>query len=151
MTKALRKYAGYAAFAAAALVVLVWMKMPSDALRSLVLSALSKNKADLLVRLETAELALPFGLTLTGLSVQPRDGRGPGLEAGTVTARAAVLPLMAGRLAFRVQATAMGGRVAQELRKLATLLAEADGVAESPVASGVRRLAFRLRAAARRP
>ena len=111
MSKALRKYAGYAAFAAAALVVLVWMKMPSDALRSLVLSALSKNKADLLVRLETAELALPFGLTLTGLSVQPRDGRGPGLEAGTVTARAAVLPLMTGRLAFRVQATAMGGRV----------------------------------------
>ncbi len=54
-------------------------------------------------------------------------------------------------VAEQLPVTAMGGRVAQELRKLATLLAEADGVAESPVASGVRRLAFRLRAAARRP
>jgi type II secretion system protein N len=111
MTDAFRKYGGYAAFAVAALLVLAWVKMPSDALRSLVLSALSKNKAGLQVRLDAAEWAFPFGLALTGLSVQPRDGRGPGLQADTVTARPAMLPLLTGRLALRVQAAAMGGRI----------------------------------------
>lgn len=111
MRKEFRKYVGYAVFAAAALLVIAWIKMPSDALRSLVLSALSNNKAGAQVRLEAAEVAFPFGLTLTRLSVQPRDGRGPGVQADTVTAHPALLPLMTGRLAFRVQAAAMGGRI----------------------------------------
>ena len=111
MTDAFRKYGGYTAFAAAALLLLAWVKMPSDALRSLVLSALSQNKAGMQVHLETAEWAFPFGLALTGLAVVPRDGRGPGVRADTVTARPALLSLMTGRLAFRVQAAAMGGRI----------------------------------------
>lgn len=111
MTDAFRKYGGYAAFAVAALLLLAWVKMPSDALRSLVLSALSKNKAGMQVRLETAEWAFPFGLALTGLAVVPRDGRGPGVRADTVTARPELLSLMTGRLAFRVEAAAMGGRI----------------------------------------
>jgi len=111
MTDAFRKYGGYAAFAAAALLVFAWVKMPADAMRSLVLSALSKNTAGLQVSLEAAEWAFPFGLVLTGLSVQPRDGRSPGVQAETVTARPAMLPLMTGRLAFRVEAAAMGGRI----------------------------------------
>lgn len=111
MTDAFRKYGGYTAFAAAALLLLAWVKMPSDALRSLVLSALSQNKAGMQVHLETAEWAFPVGLALTGLAVVPRDGRGPGVRADTVTARPALLSLMTGRLAFRVQAAAMGGRI----------------------------------------
>lgn len=111
MTDAFRKYGGYAAFAVAALLVFVWVKMPTDALRSLVLLALSKNKAGMQVSLEAAEWAFPFGLVLTGLYVQPRDGRGPGVQAETVTAHPAMLALMTGRLAFRVEAAAMGGRI----------------------------------------
>ena len=111
MANAFRKFGGYAAFAAVALLVLAWLKMPPDALRSLALSALSKNKAGMQVRLDGAEWAFPLGIVLKGLTLQPRDGRGPGLQADTVTARPAMLQLLTGRLAIRVQAAAMGGRI----------------------------------------
>lgn len=111
MKDAFRTYGGYAAFALAALLLLAWVKMPSDAVRSLVLSALSKNQAGMQVRIDSAEWSFPFGLALTGLSVQPGNVGGPGVRAETVTAHPALLSLMTGRLAFRVQAAAMGGRI----------------------------------------
>ncbi|NPV03917.1 MAG: type II secretion system protein GspN [Syntrophaceae bacterium] len=111
MKGAFRTYAGYAAFAVAALLVIAWVKMPPDTLRLLVLSALSKNKAGMQVRLDAAEWAFPVGLALTGLSVRPKDGRGPEVRADRLTARPALTALAAGRLAFRVEASAMGGRI----------------------------------------
>jgi len=111
MKGAIRTYGGYAAFAVTALLALAWVKMPSDAVRSFVLSSLAKNRAGMEVRLEAAGWAFPAGLTLTGLSVRPRDGGGPGVRADRLTARPALLSLAAGRLAFRVEAAAMGGRI----------------------------------------
>jgi len=111
MKGAFRTYGGYAAFAVAALLLIAWVKMPADALRSLVLSALAKNKAGLQVQLDAAEWAFPVGLALTGLSVRPKDGKGPGMRTDRLTARPALAALAAGRLAFRVEAAALGGRI----------------------------------------
>jgi type II secretion system protein N len=85
--------------------------MPSEAVRSLVLSAISKNQAGALVRFDTAEHAFPFGVTLTGLTVQTKHGRGLRFEADTVTVHPALLSLLAGRLALHIQAASMGGRI----------------------------------------
>jgi type II secretion system protein N len=111
MKEGFRKYGGYAAFAVAALLLFAWVRMPSDAVRSLVLSALSKNQSGVQVQIDSAEFAFPFGITLTVLSVQARNGRDRRVEADTVTAHPALLSLLTGRLAFRVQAAAMGGRI----------------------------------------
>jgi hypothetical protein len=75
MKEAIRKYGAYALFGLAVLVFFAWVRMPSEAVRSLVLSAISKNQAGALVRFDTAELAFPFGVTLTGLTVQTKHGR----------------------------------------------------------------------------
>jgi type II secretion system protein N len=111
MREALRKYGGYAAFAVAALIIFAWVRMPSEAIRSLVISSVSKNQAGIRVRIDSAELAFPFGVTLRGLSVQANDGRGLKFQADTVTAHPALFSLLAGRLAFRIQSAAMGGRI----------------------------------------
>jgi type II secretion system protein N len=111
MKEALRKYGGYAAFAVAALLLFAWVRMPSEAVRSLVLSAISKNQAAALVRVDSAELAFPFGVTLTGLTVQTKQGRGLRFEADTVKAHPALLSLLTGRLVLRIQAASMGGRI----------------------------------------
>jgi len=111
MKKAIRKYGAYTLFALAVLVLFAWLRMPSDAVRSLVLSAVSKNQAGILVMLDSAELVFPFGVTLTGLTVQTKDGRGLRLDAETVTAHPALLSLLTGRLALRIQAASMGGRI----------------------------------------
>jgi len=111
MKEAIRKYGAYVLFALAVLVLFAWMRMPSEAVRSLVLSALSKNQAGALVHVDSAEHVFPFGVTLTGLIVQTKDGRGLRIEAGTVTAHPELLPLLTGRVALRIQAAAMGGRI----------------------------------------
>jgi type II secretion system protein N len=111
MKEAIRKYGAYVLFGLAVLVLFAWVRMPSEALRSLVLSAVSKNQAGVLVRFDSAELAFPFGVTLTGLTVQTKDGRGLRVEAETVTAHPALLSLLTGRLALRIQAASMGGRI----------------------------------------
>ena len=98
-------------FALAALLLFAWMRMPSEAIRSLVLSALSKNQAGVQVRLDSAELVFPFGVTLTGLSVQATTAGDLKVEADTVTAHPALLSLLTGRLALRIQSAAMGGRI----------------------------------------
>jgi type II secretion system protein N len=111
MKEALRKYGAYVLFALAVLVIFAWVRMPSEAVRSLVLSAISKNQAGALVRFDTAEHAFPFGVTLTGLTVQTKHGRGLRFEADTVTAHPALISLLAGRLVLRIQAASMGGRI----------------------------------------
>lgn len=111
MKDALRKYGGYALFALAALVLFAWVLMPSEALRSMIRSALAKNQAGLIVRFDAAEHAFPFGITFTGLTVSAKDGKGPRIEAERVTAHPALASLATGRLAFRVRAAAMGGQV----------------------------------------
>jgi len=111
MKEAIRKYGAYVLFALVVLVFFAWMRMPSEAFRSLVLSALSKNQAGVLVHFDSAEHIFPFGVTLTGLTVQTQDGRGLRIEADTVTAHPALLPLLTGRVALRIQAASMGGRI----------------------------------------
>lgn len=111
MREAIRKYGAYVLFALAVLVLFAWMRMPSEAVRSLVLSALSKNQAGALVHFDSAEHVFPFGFTLTGLTVQTKDGRGLRIEADTVTAHPALLSLLTGRVALRIQAATMGGRI----------------------------------------
>ncbi len=111
MKEAIRKYGGYALFALAVFVFLAWLRMPADTVRSILLSALSTNQAGVQVRFDSAQLAFPFGVTLTGVSVETGGGRGLRVEAETVTAQAALLSLLTGRLALRFQATAMGGRI----------------------------------------
>jgi type II secretion system protein N len=111
MMEATRKYGGYALFALVALFIFAWLRMPSDAVRSLLLSALSKNPAEMQLRFDSAQLAFPLGVTLTGFSVQKKDGRGLRIDAETVTAHLALLPLLTGRVALHIQATAMGGRI----------------------------------------
>jgi type II secretion system protein N len=111
MRETIRKYGAYVLFALVVLVLFAWMRMPSEAVRSLVLSALSKNQAGALVHFDSAEHAFPFGVTLTGLTVQTKDGRGWRIEADTVTAHPALLSLLTGRVALRIQAASMGGRI----------------------------------------
>jgi type II secretion system protein N len=111
MKEATRKYGGYVLFALAVLFLFAWLRMPSEAVRSLLLSALSKNQAEVQIRFDSAQIAFPFGVTLTGFSAQTRDGRGLRIDAETVTAHPALLSLMTGHLALRFQATAMGGRI----------------------------------------
>ena len=111
MKEAIRKYGAYVLFALVVLVLFAWVRMPSEAVRSIVLSAVSKNQAGALVRFDSAELAFPFGVTLTGLIVQTKHGRGLRFEADTVTAHPALLSLLTGRLALRIQAASMGGRI----------------------------------------
>lgn len=111
MKESIRKYGAYVLFALAALVVIAWVRMPSETVGRIVLSVFSKNEAGVLVRFRTAELAFPFGVTLTGLTVQTKDGRGLQIEADTVTAHPALLSLLTGRLAFRIQTVSMGGRI----------------------------------------
>jgi len=111
MKEALRKYGGYAAFAVAALLLFAWMRMPSEIIRSLVLSALSKNQAGVQVRLDSAELVFPFGVALRGLSVQAADSGGLKVAADTVMAQPVLLSLLTGRLALRIESAAMGGRI----------------------------------------
>jgi type II secretion system protein N len=111
MKETIRKYGAYALFGLAVFVFFAWVRMPSDAVRSLVLSAVSKNQAGVVVRFDSAEHAFPFGVTLTGLTVQTKDGRGLRVEADTVTAHPALLSLLKGRLALRIQAESMGGRI----------------------------------------
>lgn len=111
MKEAIREYGAYVLFALAVLIVFAWVRMPSEAVRSLVLSAISKNQAGALVRFDSAEFAFPFGVTLTGLTVQTKHGVGLRFEADTVTAHPELLPLLTGRLALRIQAASMGGRI----------------------------------------
>jgi type II secretion system protein N len=111
MRETIRKYGAYVLFALVVLVLFAWMRMPSEAVRSLVLSALSKNQAGALVHFDSAEHVFPFGFTLTGLTVQTKDGRGLRIEADTVTAHPALLSLLTGRVALRIQAASMGGRI----------------------------------------
>lgn len=111
MKEAIREYGAYVLFALAVLIVFAWVRMPSEAVRSLVLSAISKNQAGALVRFDSAEFAFPFGVTLTGLTVQTKHGMGLRFEADTVTAHPELLPLLTGRLALRIQAASMGGRI----------------------------------------
>lgn len=111
MNEAFRKYGAYVLFGLVVLVLFAWVRMPSEAVRSLVLSVVSKNQAGALVRFDSAELAFPFGVTLTGLTVQTKHGRGLRFEADTVTAHPALLSLLTGRLALRIQAASMGGRI----------------------------------------
>ena len=111
MKEAIREYGAYVLFALAVLIVFAWVRMPSEAVRSLVLSAISKNQAGALVRFDSAEFAFPFGVTLTGLTVQTKRGMGLRFEADTVTAHPELLPLLTGRLALRIQAASMGGRI----------------------------------------
>jgi|WetSurMetagenome_2_1015567.scaffolds.fasta_scaffold20118_3 type II secretion system protein N len=111
MKEATRRYGGYVLFALAALLLFAWLRMPSEAVRSLVLSALAKNQAEVQIRFDSAQIAFPLGVTLTGVSVQKRDGRGFRIDAETVTAQPALLSLLTGHLALRIQAAAMGGRI----------------------------------------
>ncbi len=111
MREATRKYGAYVLFALAVLLLFAWLRMPSEAVRSLVLSALSKNQAEVQIRFDSAQLAFPFGVTLTGFSVQKMDGQGLRIDAETVTAHPALLSLLTGRLALRFEATALGGRI----------------------------------------
>jgi type II secretion system protein N len=111
MNESIRKYGAYVLFGLVALVLFAWVRMPSEAVRSLVLSVVSKNQAGALVRVDSAELAFPFGVTLTGLTVQTGHGRGLRFEADTVTAHPALLSLLTGRLALRIQAASMGGSI----------------------------------------
>jgi type II secretion system protein N len=111
MKEATRKYGGYVLFALAVFFLFAWIRMPSDAVRSLVLSALSTDEAGVQVYFDSAQIAFPFGVTLTGVSVQTKDGRGLRIDAETVTAHPAFLSLMTGHLALRIQAQAMGGRI----------------------------------------
>lgn len=115
MKEATRKYGGYVLFALAVLFLFAWLRMPSEAIRSLVLSALSKNQAEVQIRFDSAQLAFPFGVTLTGFSVQTQDGRGLRIDAETVTAHPALSSLVRGHLALRIQAAAMGGRIDGEI------------------------------------
>jgi type II secretion system protein N len=111
MKEATRKYGGYVLFALAVLFLFAWLRMPSEAIRSLVLSALSRNQAEVQIRFDSAQLAFPFGVTLTGFSVQTHDGRGLRINAETVTAHPALSSLVTGHLALRIEASAMGGRI----------------------------------------
>jgi type II secretion system protein N len=111
MKEATRKYGGYALFALAVLLIFAWLRMPSEAVRSLVLSALSKNQAEVQIRFDSAQIAFPFGVTMTGFTAQARDGRGLRIDAETVTAHPALLSLLMGRLALRIQAATMGGQI----------------------------------------
>lgn len=111
MKEATRKYGGYALFALAVLLIFAWLRMPSEAVRSLVLSALSKNQAEVQIRFDSAQIAFPFGVTMTGFTAQARDGRGLRIDAETVTAHPALLSLLTGRLALRIQAATMGGQI----------------------------------------
>jgi type II secretion system protein N len=111
MKEATRKYGGYVLFALVVLFIFAWLRMPSEAVRSLLLSALSKNQAEMQLRFDSAQLVFPFGVTLTGFSVQKKDGRGLRIDAETVTAHLALLSLLTGHVALRIQATAMGGRI----------------------------------------
>lgn len=115
MKEATRKYGGYVLFALAVLFLFAWLRMPSEAIRSLVLSAISRNQAEVQIRFDSAQLAFPFGVTLTGFSAQARDGRGLRIDAETVTVHPALFSLMTGHLALRIQATAMGGRIDGEI------------------------------------
>jgi type II secretion system protein N len=108
---AIRTYGGYAAFSVAVLVLFAWLRMPSDAVRSLVLSAISTNQAGVQVLLDSAELSFPFGIMLSGLTVQTVDDSALRVEAEKVTAHPVLLSLLTGRLALRIQATSMGGRI----------------------------------------
>jgi type II secretion system protein N len=111
MKEAIRKYGAYVLFALAVLVLFAWMRMPSEAIRSLVLSALSKNQAGVLVHFDSVEHVFPFGVALTGLTMQTQDGRGLRIEADRVTAHPALIPLLTGRLELRIRAATMGGRI----------------------------------------
>jgi type II secretion system protein N len=111
MKEATRKYGGYVLFALVVLLIFAWLRMPSEAVRSLVLSALSKNQAEMQIRFDSAQIAFPFGVTMTGFSAQARDGRGLRIDAETVTAQPALLSLLTGRLALRIRAAVMGGRI----------------------------------------
>jgi type II secretion system protein N len=111
MKEAIRRYGAYVLFALAVLLLFAWLRMPSEAVRSLVLSALSKNQAEVQIRFDSAQLAFPFGVTLTGFSVQKKDGQGLRIDAETVTAYPVLLSLLTGRLALRFEATALGGRI----------------------------------------
>ncbi len=108
---AIRTYGGYAAFSVTVLVLLAWLRMPSDAVRSLVLSAVSANQARVQMRLDSAELTFPFGIMLSGLTVQTVDDSALRVEAETVTAHPVWLSLLTGRLALRIEAMSMGGRI----------------------------------------
>ena len=111
MKEATRKYGGYVLFALAVLFLFAWWRMPSESVRSLLLSALSKNQAEVLIRVDSAQLAFPLGVTLTGFSVQRKDGRGSRIDAETVTAHLKLLSLLTGRVALHIEATAMGGMI----------------------------------------
>jgi type II secretion system protein N len=111
MKEAIRKYGAYVLFALAVLFLFAWFRMPSDAVRSLVFSALSRNQAEVQIRFDSAQIAFPFGVTLTGFSVQKKDGQGLRIDAETVTAHPALLSLLTGHLALRFEATALGGRI----------------------------------------
>ena len=111
MKEATRKYGGYVLFAMTVLLLFAWLRMPTEAVRSLLLSALSKNQAEVQIRFDSAQLCFPLGVTLTGFSVQKKDGRGLRIDAETVTAHLALLSLLTGHLALRIQATALGGRI----------------------------------------
>ncbi len=111
MKDALWKYGGYALFALAAFILFAWLQMPADTFRSMVRSALANNQAGLLVRFDSAEHAFPLGLTLTGLTVNGKDGKGPRLEADRVTVHPELLSVVTGRVAFRLRAATMGGQI----------------------------------------
>ena len=115
MKEGIRKYGGYLLFALAALLLFAWLRMPSDAVRSVALYALSKYPAEVQIRFDSAQLVFPFGVTLTGFSAQRQDGRGWRIDAETLTARPEISSLMTGHLALRIQAATMGGRIDGEI------------------------------------
>ncbi len=115
MKKGIRKYGGYVLFALAVLLFFAWLRMPSDALRSLVLSALSKYQAEVQIRFDSAQFAFPLGVTLTGFSAQRQDASGWRIDAETLTARPEISSLMTGHLALRFQAATMGGTIDGEI------------------------------------
>jgi type II secretion system protein N len=115
MKEGTRKYGGYVLFALAVLLLFAWFRMPSEAVRSLALYALSKHQADVQIRFDSAQLVFPLGVTLTGFSAQRQDGRGWKFDAEALTVNPVLSSLMTGHLSLKIQAVAMGGRIDGEI------------------------------------
>lgn len=115
MKSTIKTFWAFALFALVLVPVIVWIRMPSDALRTFVLSALAAGSPGIAMNFDSAEFLFPPGIALTGLTVQSRERGDIRVYSEGLTAHPDVLQLLTGRLALRIRAAALGGRIEGEV------------------------------------
>lgn len=100
---------GYAVFAVAALIFFLYLRFPGDVLIRYLVSSASAMNPDLALHIDSAQPAVPPGLTFNHVALGFRNLPQSAIQADAITISPGYLSLLSGRTAVAFSASAYGG------------------------------------------